>query len=337
MNLERPGTILCFGEVLVRLSTNRGVTFSNAAELAVHVGGAESNVAAMLGQLGHDVDMVTVLPPTSLGDLCIADLRRHGVETQHVVRSAGRLGLYFFEPSGSGGRIIYDRAGSAFATEAGGFDWPRLAHQARWFHLSGINLALGGSAASSALAAVAAMSGAGVPVSFDVNHRASLWEGKSEADLASVRDLAAIADVLFASPLDIARLVGTELPSDTAEQRRAAAERAFVGFGQLQLVASTRRTFDGPTQQLAARVDTRTEWFETEAATLTHIVDRIGSGDAFAGATIDAVLRRESLQKCAHAGLAAAVAKHGIAGDRSIGTREELEAHDPFGRTDVRR
>ena len=91
--------------------------------------------------------------------------------TGKVLRSSGRLGLYFFEAAVGGGRIVYDREYSAFAANADQLDWVALAAGARWLHLSGINLALGDEAANSALAAAEAMRSAGVPVSFDVNHR----------------------------------------------------------------------------------------------------------------------------------------------------------------------
>ena len=337
MNCERTGAIFCFGELLLRLSTPPGARFSNAAQMAVNVGGAESNVAALLAQLGHEVEMLSVLPTSALGDLCLAELRRHGVGTASVVRAEGRLGLYFFEPNGAGGRIIYDRHDTAFAAEAGGFDWPTLADRARWFHLSGINLALGKVAADAALTAASAMRAAGVPISFDVNHRASLWEGKSEAELAAVRDLATMANVLFASPLDISRLIRMELRAGSADGRRAAAEAAFSHFPNIQHIASTRRMFDNTGLQIGARFDTRATGSETPSARISNVIDRIGSGDAFAGAVIDGILRGCSPEQCATAGLAAAVAKHGMAGDRWIGTRAELESTDPFDTGDIRR
>ena len=332
MTLSLPGPILCCGEVLVRLSTQAGTPLANGDELRVHVGGAESNVAALLAQLGHEVEMLTALPPSALGDRCVADLLRHGIGTSKLVRAEGRAGLYFFEANGSGGRIIYDREHTAFAGGAGTFDWRSLATHARWFHLSGINLALGGEPARSALAGAAAMKDVGVPVSFDVNHRASLWEGKPEAELAKVRDVAAMADILFASPLDICRLLG-----GATSEAGAAARAAFAEFEQLRLIASTRRAVEYGRQHLSARVDTRDGGFETDAAPLANVIDRIGSGDAFAGAVIDQLLSGGTPERCARAGLAAAVAKHGIVGDRWIGTRQELEAFDPFMIGDVRR
>ena len=326
MNIDETGPILCFGEVLLRLSTAPGARLANAQSLAVHVAGAEANAGAMLAQLGRRVEMITVLPRSPLGDQCEAELRRVGIATVRVRRTDGRMGLYFAEGTAGSGRILYDREPSAFAANADAFDWPELARGASWFHLSGINLALGGKPANAALTAVKAMAEAAVPISFDVNHRASLWEGRSQANFDGVKEVMGMADILFASPHDLARL-----GLDDGDPARA----AFAAFESVKIIGSTRRVVEQ--QQLSARVESRDDAFETRAARIGQVIDRIGSGDAFAGAVIDAVLRGASLEETATFGLAAAVMKHGIAGDRWIGTRGELEAFDPFASADIRR
>jgi 2-dehydro-3-deoxygluconokinase len=337
MNSATSGPILCFGEMLLRLSATPGTRLSNIAALSAHVAGAEANVAAMLAQLGHDMEMITVLPRSPLGDLCEAELRRSGCGVGRSIRADGRLGLYFLEHGQGRGRIVYDRGQSAFSEGADRFDWPALAAGARWLHVSGITLALGERAAESALNAVAAMRSAGATVSFDVNHRSALWDGRPGQDLEPLRQMIGSAEILFASVADLSRVLGTELPDDTAEDRRRAAQKAFAAFEGLRLVASTRRTSDEDRQRLCARVDRRDGGHETDFAPLGTIVDRIGSGDAFAGAVIDCVLGDATLEAMARAALAAAVMKHGIAGDRWIGTRDDLDSFDPFAASDIRR
>ena len=329
MDDKAAGSILCFGEVLLRLSAPVGRRLANSSSLDVHVGGSEANVAAVLAQLGHDVEVLTVLPPSGLGDLCVGELRRVGVGTAKVRRSEGRMGVYFLEAAPGAGSVQYDREQSAFAGDADQFDWAALASEARWFHLSGINLALGGKPADAARAAAEAMAAAGVAVSFDVNHRASLWEGRSDEGIVP---LIAAATTLFASPQDISRILQSEF-ADGASAAHAALER----FERLEVVAWTRRSNDAGHQSLSAHVVTRSEWHETEPASLGQVIDRIGSGDAFAGAIIDGLLRGKGAAECAKHGLAAADMKHAIAGDRWIGTRAELETFDPFGESDVRR
>jgi 2-dehydro-3-deoxygluconokinase len=177
------------------------------------------------------------------------------------------------------------------------------------------------------------MRSAGATVSFDVNHRASLWEGRGDEDVGQLREVAALTDVLFASGRDIARM----LKLDPVENATAAVTQAFSAFRQLGVIASTRRSLDADGHRLSVRIDQREESHQTEEAPLGPVVDRIGSGDAFAGAVIDGLVRGASLEDCARQGLAAAVMKHGISGDRWIGTRQELDAFDPFAAGDIRR
>jgi 2-dehydro-3-deoxygluconokinase len=340
MDLTRSGPIFCFGEVLLRLNPPAGTPLADARQLSLHIGGAEANVAAALAQLGRHVQMLTVLPEGPLGDLALGELRRAGIGTASVLRREGRLGLYFLDP-GAGvrpSRIRYDRAGSAFALHAEAFDWAELARGASWFHVSGITPAVGEAGAEAARAAVRAMRQAGVPVSFDANYRSALWAGREADAVASFRDMAEGSDLLFAGAHDIARALGPEAGGDMPQARRAAAEAAFDAFPNLRLIASTRREIaPGGAQRLGARLDARDGGLETPSAELGAVVDRIGSGDAFAGAVIDAVLRRQPLETCARLGLAAAALKHGIAGDRWIGSRDDLERFNPETELDVQR
>ena len=326
--------ILCFGEVLLRLNALPGTRLSQARDFQVHVGGAEANVAAALAALGNPVEMVTSLPNSALGDLCLAELRGAGIGVRHVSRADGRLGSYFIE-HGSGPRpaaIVYDRAQSLFSTYANRFDWQALASSASWLHLSGINLPLSAETSEAASAAVKTTAAAGARISFDVNHRPSLWNGRLDEAARLEREMMEASELLFASAGDISRALGRELDSDGASQA------AFDAFPRLKILVSTRRqTANDYSQSLAVRVDSRDRSYQTEAIPVGPIVDRIGSGDALAGAVLDAVIRGAPIEEIAMTGLAAGVLKVGIAGDRWVGTREDLEQFQKGRGGDVRR
>src|SRR5689334_25319553 len=95
--------IVCFGELLLRLNAPDRELLLRSGQLRVYVGGAEANVAVSLAHFGHATSMVSVVPDTRLGDACIAELRRHGVDTKGVRTVPGRLGIYFMS-SGAGQR-----------------------------------------------------------------------------------------------------------------------------------------------------------------------------------------------------------------------------------------
>jgi 2-dehydro-3-deoxygluconokinase len=137
-NHTQAAGIACFGEILLRLAAPHSELFFQTPTLAVHIGGAEANVAVSLAQLGHTVVMASVLPDNALGRACAGELRRYGVETTAVRTGPGRMGLYFLTV-GAGHRpseVLYDRADSAFAIAPPNLmDWNEILTGVSWFHV----------------------------------------------------------------------------------------------------------------------------------------------------------------------------------------------------------
>lgn len=313
------GPVVCFGEMLLRLATAPGHLLAEARDLALVVGGAEANVAVALAGMGHHARMVTVLPENPLGDRARSALAAHGVDCAGVVRAPGRMGLYFLE-SGAGLRpsaITYDRAGSAFAAAGvDAFDFPALLTGARLLHLSGITAALGPGGLALSRAAIAAARAAGVPVSFDPNYRESLWRAWDSRPRESLLELAGEADVLFAGHRDMALLLARTFTTDGPERRQEAAEAALAAFPRLQVIASTaRHPVSHDHHRLSARVTTRSSAHETQEIDVTGIVDRIGTGDAFAAGVLDGRLAGAPPRDMAELGLTLAALKHTVHGD----------------------
>ncbi len=327
--------VVCFGEMLLRLSPASGTPLARTNTLDFAVGGAEANVAIALAGLGCPARMLTVLPDNPLGRRARAALGEAGVDTAHVGHAAGRMGLYFFEPPAGpiAGRVTYDRAGSAFAEAAPGqIDFRGALDDAALLHLSGITPALGPAGVDLATAAVTAAREAGVPVCFDGNYRANLWDAWDSDPRKILTRLIGEATILIGNHRDISLLLGKSFSGDGPDRRREAAEAAFEAFPQLQLIASTARHVESATaQRLAGRVDLRASHWQTEEVRIAPVVDRIGTGDAFAAGVLLRWLEGGSAQEMAKSGLALATMKHGIAGDTICVTRAELEAFDMAG------
>lgn len=332
--------ILGFGELLLRLSPPGRRLMVQAQCLDLAVGGAEANVLAGLTALGHPAAMLSMVPDSPLGRLATGELRARGIDTARVGFAPGRMGLYFLE-QGQGLRasaITYDRAGSSFALAAAGdFDFAGALDGAALLHLSGITPALGPQSAKAALAAAQAARTAGVPVSFDGNFRAQLWEAWDSDPRAVLGELVGMATILFGNHRDISLLLGREFNGDGPERRREAAEAALDAFPSLELIASTaRHVVDADHHRIAARVDLRTAQHQTDEVDVTGIVDRIGTGDAFAAGVLDQWLRGGVVRAMAEAGQALAALKHSLPGDMPIFSREDVGAFLGGGR-DVRR
>lgn len=334
------GKIVCFGELLLRLTAHGRELLLQSGRLDVHVGGAEANVAVGLACLGHQTAMVSRVPANALGDAAIGYLRRYGVSVDGLARADGRMGLYF-QSVGAGLRpssIVYDREWSAFALAGKeDFDWDRLLDGADLLHLSGITPALGSLSAGAALAAANAARSRGIKISFDGNYRAQLWQRSKSDPKPILCELVGKADVLFGNHRDISLLLGREFSGQGEERRREASEAAFEAFPNLELIASTaRHVDDADRHRISGRVDTRDRGFQTDDVTLCGIVDRIGSGDAFAVGVLHGALSGATHEEMGRYGLALACLKHSLPGDASLFTQADIDAFLD-GELDVRR
>lgn len=330
--------VVCFGELLLRLTGPGRELLLQSGRLDVCVGGAEANVAVALACLGDKAAMVSCVPDNPLGQAAIRHLRAYGVDVSTVSVAPGRMGLYFVSPA-SGVRpasITYDREHSAFAAAAD-YDWDQLLEGADLLHLSGVTPAVSDTASNAAIAAAKVAKTKGIPVSFDGNYRAQLWKKRNCDPKPILSELVNAANILFGNYRDISLLLGREFSGDGEKRRREAALAAYDAFPDLQTIASTaRHTVDCDHHRLSARVDTREQGFQTEEVQLTGIVDRIGAGDAFAAGVLHGLLNGKDGDAAAQYGLALACLKHGLPGDSCLFTQVDIDAF-LSGERDVRR
>jgi 2-dehydro-3-deoxygluconokinase len=334
------GRLVFFGELLIRLTAPGNELLMQSPSLSLHVGGAEANVAIGLAHLGHGCAMVSRVPANALGRGAVAAVRGAGVDCTEVREGPGRMGLYFLSV-GAGLRaseIVYDRAGSSFAaTGPEDYDFDALLAGARLLHLSGITPALGPRSAEAALAAARAAKRLGVPVSFDGNYRAMLWEAWDSDPRSILSELIGSADILFGNHRDLSLVLGREFSGEGEDRRREAAEAGFAAFPGLKLIASTaRHTATADHHRIAARVDLRGSRHQTDEIDVTGIVDRIGAGDAFAAGVLHAHLGGGDARAMAESGLALTCLKHSLPGDASRFGQGDIDAFHGGG-LDVRR
>ena len=335
-----PDRLVFFGELLIRLTAPGNELLMQSPALALHVGGAEANVAVGLAHLGHYCTMVSMVPANALGRGAIAAVRGAGVDCGAVATGAGRMGLYFLSV-GAGLRaseIVYDRAGSSFAASgAEDYDWDALLAGAGLLHLSGITPALGPRPAEAALAAARAAKRLGVPVSFDGNYRAMLWQAWDSDPRAILGELIGLADILFGNHRDLSLVLGKDFGGEGEDRRCAAAEAGFAAFPDLRIIASTaRHVLTADHHRVAARVDRRDSAHQTGEVDVTGIVDRIGAGDAFAAGVLHAWRAGGDARAMAETGLALTCLKHSLPGDASRFGAADIAAFHAGG-LDVRR
>ncbi|MGA0602055.1 PfkB family carbohydrate kinase [Caulobacter sp. KR2-114] len=342
MAIRRDARILCFGEVLLRLSAPGAEFLLQTPRLETTFGGAEANVAVSLARFGHDVRMLSVLPDNAIGRAATDELRRYGVDVSALRTAPGRMGLYFFTPGAvrRASQVLYDRAESAFARAgAEAIDWSEALTGAGWLHFSGVTAALGPASAAAAIAAAKAARAAGVTVSFDCNYRAKLWAAWDGDPRPILNQILGLADVVFGDHRDIALILGRRFEGEGEAPRAAAAKLAFETWPGLQRMASTRRIQHSVNHHDLAgfMFDRSGDVWETPAIPLTPIVDRIGGGDAFAAGVIHGLRRGLPDARTVAFALAAAALKHSIPGDFNLALESDVESLLSDGGLDVRR
>jgi 2-dehydro-3-deoxygluconokinase len=298
-------------------------------------GGAEANVAISLAHFGVDATFVTAVPMNPVGDACVAELRRFGVDTSRIKRQGERLGIYYLETGANQrpSRVTYDRGASAIAVaKPGDFDWPAIFQGAHWFHVSGVTPAISATAAQLALDATRAARAARVPVSIDYNFRKNLWRwGKKAPEV--MRELVSLAQVGVANEEDCQQALGITIDVDvsrgelTAEQYCVLAERVLEEFPNLERQAITlRESHSADRNGWSAVLHNRKQFLKSSKYEITDIVDRVGAGDSFAAGLIHGLLTYRDDAKALEFATAASCLKHSIDGDFNRVGVVEVEA-----------
>lgn len=350
-------TIVAYGEIMGRISMPgfRRIGQCLPGSVDVEFAGAEANVLASLALFGARTSLVTALPKNEIAEACIASLRARNVGTANILRTdAGRLGLYFVEKGANqrAGTVVYDREGSAVSQTPGkDYDWPAILSDAGWLHLTGITPALSATASQATLLAARSARERGIPVSCDLNFRGKLWRwdpALSPRDLAT-REMQALlpwVTHLVGGREDAAEMLGIrpttpprtddapdpEAVLDVARQIHARSPQLeWIAMTQRETVSALHHRWGGFLYDTRAG---RAHWAPVSGDgpytpySITHIVDRVGGGDAFSAGLLQC-WTSEGFADPAHAvafATAASCLAHSIEGDANLVTRAEVEA-----------
>ncbi len=256
--------LVTLGETLGLVRSESPGSLAQQHRMALSIGGAESNVAVGVVRLGGQATWLGRVGDDAIGARVVRELRAEGVEVRAIVDGDAPTGLMLKEVAVPGtSRVVYYRSGSAGSRLAPSDVASAVIQNAGMLHVTGITLALSTSARDAVFAAVDLADEHRVRISFDVNHRASLW--RSDEYIELYRELARRADVVFAGEAEAEILTGR--PSHAEGAAAAIAElgpaEAIVKLGGRGCSA----VVDGQEQRL-------------DAVPVTP-VDTVGAGDAF--------------------------------------------------------
>lgn len=197
-----------------RLSTIDYEKILHSKRFDMNFGGAEANVSVTMANLGVEKSaFISALPDNDLGNSVIRYLKCNNVVTDHIVKTEGRLGLYFVETGFSqrNSTVIYDRKDSAIAkADPEIFNFEEIFKDYTWFHISGITPAVSDNALKLTKKAMEAAKKSGLKISLDLNYREKLWDFQKARDVLS--ELAEYADMCIGiEPLNLPGADGTDI------------------------------------------------------------------------------------------------------------------------------
>ena len=331
-----PEKYVTFGEIMLRLKSPEHERFFQSPVLEATFGGGEANVAVSLATFGEKAVFVTALPKNAIGEAAVAELRKHGVDTQYIkMTENGRVGIYYLE-TGANQRpslVVYDREASSVAlSKPSDYDFKAIMDGATWFHVTGITPAVSRSCADCALEAMKAAKSAGATVSIDLNYRKKLWKyGKNAPEV--MRELTKYADVVIANEEDIQKCLGIELDQDVTsgkldkEAYRLLTDKVKDQFPNVKQVAVTlRESKSADHNGWSAALNGKTGFYLSRHYEITDIIDRVGGGDSFSAGIIFGLSQYESEEYALNFAVAASALKHTIPGDFNLTRKSEVEA-----------
>jgi 2-dehydro-3-deoxygluconokinase len=328
--------VASFGEIMLRLAPPGFERLLQSPQFLASFGGGEANVAVALAQFGVPSRFITVIPEANaISDAFEGELRRFGVDASHIVRRPGRFGIYFVEPGANqrASKVLYDRSHSAIAVApSGSFDWTQALSRCTWFHITGITPAISKSAATLSLEAMDAARRSGATVSLDLNYRKNLWQwGKAAHEV--MPELARAADVCIANEEDCQKCLGVHVDIDVEsgslerEKYSELTERVVAAFPNLkQLAITLRESHSASHNGWSACLYDGKEFRLSRKYEITHIVDRVGGGDSFAGGLIYGLTQLAGPQEALEFAVAASCLKHSVPGDFNRFTVAEVMA-----------
>lgn len=320
-----PKKLITFGEVMMRLSPPGYEKFSQASSLELVYGGGEANVAISCAYLGMKAAHVTRFPDNALGKAGAQFLRRHWLSTEHVIYGDNMMGKYFLEKGAvhRPSEVIYEREGSAFSMiQPSMINWEDVLKDADWFHWTGITPAISEGAAQCCLDAIKTANKLGIIVSGDINSRNNMWKyGKTMQEI--IPNLVKHTDVVITSSRGIREMFDIGKIEDSF---KSLAKQLIENFPNLKkVVKKTRRTLSASHHQIQGKIWNGKKYIKTAMLNITHIIDRVGTGDAFAAGLIYGLLHYKDEEAIEFAASACAL-KHTIPGDVNMVSLENVES-----------
>ncbi len=317
--------VVTFGEVMMRIAPLGNKKLKQSNQLEYYFGGTEANVAISLSQLGNNTQHVSVVSNDFIGDAAKSYLQKFGVNTSSILFSEYPLGFYFLETGAvmRSSTISYNRSNSAFShIDPKIIDWNTILEHCNWFHWTGITPALSENAYQVLKKGLEIANEKGIPISADPAYRSNLWKyGRNAKE--TLNELVGLSSIFIGGPNEINELLGTSYSYTNEDFLKSSKKLVQEHPNIAKIFDKTRVSINANWHKIRARMWNGDTFEETDELEITHVVDRIGTGDAYASGLIHGLLHYDDTKALQFANASCAL-KHTIEGDANLVSEKEI-------------
>jgi 2-dehydro-3-deoxygluconokinase len=306
----------------VRITPQARQPVQASREFFMQVTSAESNVLTVAASLGMRTKVLTrFVAGSPIADMIKRDLRGRGIEYEGPeVPQGGPWGYrhqFNIADSGfgmRGPRVWNDRAGEVGCSlTAADFDLEKLFREdgVEVLHLSGLIAAMSKETAALCVALAHKAKECGTRISFDLNYRASFWDGRETGLAAAFREIAGLADVLVGNEEDFQLALGFDGPdvggenlADKVGSFKDMIDRVRAEYPGASYFATTLREAVSANEHLWGAVLFEGGGYHIAEPRRIPVLDRIGGGDGFVGGLLYGILRGWAAEDCMRFGWA---------------------------------
>lgn len=299
----------------IRITPENGQPVHCSDTFKMQATSAETNVASVASYLGLPVKVLTTFVKGSP----IAQVIKSNLKARHMdyegpeVEQGGPWGYrhqFNIADSGYGSRgprVHNDRAGEVGRTlNIKDFDLDRIFGEegVQIVHLSGLVGALSPESSNFCLELARAAKKYGTRISFDLNYRASFWEGREKELHDIFTEIASVSDILIGNEEDFQLCLGIEGPeaggkaiADKIDSFKEMITRVKQAFPNASVFATTLRQVVSTNEHLWGAIMLEgANWQVIEPRSI-RVLDRIGGGDGFVGGMLYGILKEWEPEK----------------------------------------
>ncbi len=299
----------------VRLTPLNGQPVHCSDEYKLQATSAETNVASVSSYLGLPVKVLTAF----VKDSPVAQFIKSSLKYRHMdfegpeVAQGGPWGYrhqFNIADSGYGSRgprVHNDRAGEVGRIlDVKDFDLERIFGEegVQIVHLSGLIGALSQQSSKFCLEIARAAKKHGTIISFDLNYRATFWEGREKELRDIFTEIASVSDILIGNEEDFQLCLGIKGPEAGGKDIDSKIEnfKEMMGlvkssFPNASVFTTTLRQVINANHHMWGAIMLNNDTWHVVKPRDIHVLDRIGGGDGFVGGMLYGILKQWEPEK----------------------------------------